>query len=136
MVTKAEFNAANRRASRNRGSSPRILSARYDRRAHRILLDLNTRVHLAFSPDDVEGMQDATASQLSTIEISPSGHGIHIPALDADLLLPALLEGFLGSRKWMAARLGAAGGSTTSEVKAAASRQNGKLGGRPRRVAS
>jgi hypothetical protein len=49
---------------------------------------------------------------LSKIEISPSGLGLHFPAIDADLYLPALLDGFLGSRRWMAspnsARLAAA----------------------------
>jgi hypothetical protein len=39
------------------------------------------------------------------MEISPSGLGIHFPRLDADLYLPTILEGFLGSRKWMASTL-------------------------------
>jgi hypothetical protein len=47
-------------------------------------------------------LEKATPAQLEPIEISPSGFGIHFPKLDADLYLPALLEGFLGSRKWMA----------------------------------
>ncbi|MBQ1763160.1 MAG: DUF2442 domain-containing protein, partial [Aquincola sp.] len=68
------------------------------------------------------------------IEVSPSGLGLHVPALDADLYLPALLDGFFGSRKWMAASLGQAGGRASTQAKAAASRANGKLGGRPRKV--
>ena len=51
---------------------------------------------------------------MSEIEISPSGLGIHFPRLDADLYLPALLEGFLGSRLWMAAEMGKRGGKATS----------------------
>ena len=54
--------------------------------------------------------------------------------LDADLYLPALLEGFLGSRKWMARRLGMAGGKSRSAAKKLAARNNGKLGGRPKKV--
>jgi hypothetical protein len=71
---------------------------------------------------------------LDEIEISPSGFGIHFPKLDADLYLPAILHGFLGSRKWMASRLGQAGGKSRSAAKQKASRANGKLGGRPRKL--
>ena len=42
--------------------------------------------------------------------------------------MPALLESILG----FVARMGALGGKSRSEAKAAASRENGKLGGRPR----
>jgi hypothetical protein len=48
--------------------------------------------------------------------------------------VPALLEGVLGSKRWMAAQLGAAGGRTRSAANAAASRENGKRGGRPAKV--
>ncbi len=70
------------------------------------------------------------------IEITPSGLGIHFPELDADLYIPALLEGVLGSRKWMAARLGAAGGGRISAAKRRASRANGRLGGGPKKAAA
>lgn len=69
------------------------------------------------------------------IEISPGGLGLHFPMLDADLYLPALLEGIFGSRKWMAGMMGRSGGLTKSPAKAAASRENGKIGGRPRKPA-
>jgi hypothetical protein len=59
---------------------------------------------------------------------------LHFPALDADLYLPGLLQGFLGSRRWMAAQLGKAGSRATSAAKTAAARANGKLGGRPKKA--
>lgn len=62
------------------------------------------------------------------------GLGIHFPRLDADLCLPALLEGFLGSRCWIAAEMGKAGGKATTEAKAIAARENGRLGGRPKKA--
>ena len=61
------------------------------------------------------------------------GFGLHFPKLDADIYLPALLEGILGSRNWVAAHLGALGGRAKSRAKAAASRRNGRLGGRPKK---
>ena len=78
----------------------------------------------------------ASREDLTTIELEPFGLGIHFPRLDADFYVPALLEGMLGSRSWMAAQLGAAGGRARSSAKAAASRANGKRGGRPRKTAT
>ena len=91
---------------------------------------------VAFPPNVVQGLENARASQLEPIEISPSGFGIHFPKLDADLYLPALLEGVFGSKRWMAARLGALGGRSKSTAKTSASRKNGRLGGRPKKGAA
>ena len=35
------------------------------------------------------------------------------PAVDADLYVPSLLEGMLGSKTWMASRLGQVGGQSS-----------------------
>jgi hypothetical protein len=78
-------------------------------------------------------LEHARAAQLDPIEISPSGFGIHFPKLDADLYLPALLEGFLGSKKWMASRMGSAAGKSRSAAKTSAAKRNGRLGGRPKK---
>lgn len=136
MTTTETITKANQRAAQLRKTTPIATAARYDRKAERIILTLSSKVELMFSPQNAQGLEHATPSELSAIEISPSGYGIHFPRLDADLYLPALLEGFLGSRKWMAARLGAAGGSTRSKPKAAAARANGALGGRPKKLAT
>ena len=112
-------------------SIPHAVAAHYDRQADRIVVALNTGIDLSFSPRNAQGLENATAAELAEIEITPPGFGLHWPKLDADLYVPALLEGILGSRRWMAARLGAAGGRSRSKVKAAASRKNGKRGGRP-----
>lgn len=90
-------------------------------------------VDVAFAPEDAEGLESATAAELEPIEISQSGLGIHFPKLDADLYLPALLEGFLGSRQWMAARLGTTGGQSRSAAKRKAAKKNGKLGSQPKK---
>ncbi len=132
MASPEEFEAANARgAEKLRG--PLAVRARYDRRLRRIVIRLNTGLDISFLPGDAQGLEGAMSSELEDIEISPSGLGIHFPKLDADLYLPALLQGFMGSEKWAAARLGARGGKVKSEAKAIAARQNGSRGGRPRR---
>ncbi len=113
----------------------RTVSAHYDRKTGRVVLQLSSKLIVSFAPGDVEGLEHATPGQLEGIEISPSGFGIHFPAVDADLYVPSLLEGVLGSKTWMASRLGQVGGQSRSRAKKTASRANGKLGGRPRKAA-
>ena len=134
MATHDDFYLANKRARNLQATIPKALAAHYDRRIGRIVIRLSSGLDVAFSPHDAQGLENAKASQLDEIEISPSGLGMHFPKLDADLYLPSLLEGFLGSRKWMAARLGAIGGKSRSQAKRFASKRNGKLGGRPRKA--
>ena len=95
---------------------------------------LDSGLEVAFSPKLAQGLEQAHPDDLSDAEISPSGLGIHFPRLDADIYLPSLLEGLLGSKSWMAAERGKRGGSASTEAKAAASRKNGKLGGRPKKL--
>jgi hypothetical protein len=114
--------AANTRASARLARTPTATAARYDRRCGRVVIDLSSGLSIAFKPQQVQGLEHATPEQLRTIDISPSGFGLHFPALDADLYLPGLLQGFLGSRRWMAAQLGKAGGRATSAAKTAAAR--------------
>ena len=133
MATPSVIEKANRRAAERKASTPVATAARYDRKADRVILSLSTNLEIMFSPKNAQGLEHAKPSQLEPIEISPSGYGIHFPKLDADLYLPALLEGFLGSRKWMASRLGAQGGKSRTTAKASAARANGTLGGRPRK---
>ncbi len=135
MESHDNFETANQKAQKLQASLPRAVSAHYDRRIGRIVVRLNSRFDVTFSPRDAEGLESATPAQLEPIEVSPSGFGIHFPKLDADIYLPALLEGFLGSRKWMASRMGAAGGRSRSKAKASAAKKNGRLGGRPKKRA-
>jgi hypothetical protein len=131
MASRDDFKRANQRAKDLEARIPRAVSAQYDRKTGRIVVHLSSGLIVSFSPADVEGLQDARPSQFKEIQISPSGFGIHVPALDADLYVPSLLEGFLGSKAWMASRLGQRGGQSRSKRKRVASRANGKLGGRP-----
>jgi len=115
-------------------AGPTAVTAHYDLPTARLRITLSNGLELAFPPYLAEGLADAEPDDLADIELSPTGLGLHFPRLDADLYLPALLQGVMGSSKWMAQALGAKGGSSTSSTKAAAARENGKLGGRPRQA--
>jgi hypothetical protein len=96
---KDELEAANKRAAARLSRTPVAVSAHYDRRIGRLVVDLNTGLQIAFKPHDAQGLEEAKPEQLANIEISPSGLGLHFPALDADLYLPGLLEGLLGYKR-------------------------------------
>src|SRR4029453_11547131 len=132
--SKEAIAAANKRASARLARTPTATAARYDRRSGRVVIELRSGLDIALKPQQAQGLEHATAEQLRTIDISPSGLGLHFPALDADLYLPGLLQGFLGSRRWMAGQLGKTGGRAKSAAKTAAARANGKLGGRPKKA--
>jgi Protein of unknown function (DUF2442) len=131
-----EFETAIQRAKRRQASQPVATSARYDRERDRIVVELDTGSEFAFPRLQAQGLEAAKPSDLDKIEISPSGFGLHFPKLDADLWLPALLQGIFGSKNWIAAQLGTRGGRAKSKAKARAARVNGKLGGRPRKTKS
>jgi hypothetical protein len=136
MISHKEFLAAKRRAKMMQANNPMAISARYNKKMNRIIISLSTKVEVMFNPADVQGLENAKTSQLEEIEVTPSGFGLYFPDLDEGINILNLLEGTMGSRKWMAARLGAAGGSSRSKPKAAAARANGSLGGRPRKLAA
>lgn len=133
MARADDITRANWRAAERRKLQPRAVTAKFDRTQGKVVVELSTGLTIAFRPRDAQGLEKASPAELSPIEISPSGFGLHFPRLEADLYLPALLEGFFGSRKWAAAQLGARGGKARSAAKASAARVNGALGGRPRK---
>lgn len=133
-ITDHELKLAEKRMAAVREAGHAV-SARYDRRRSRMVVTLNTGVELAFPTRLAEGLADASPEDLADVEISPAGLGLHWPRLDADLYVPALLQCVFGSKGWMARELGAEGGRSRTLAKIAASRENGRKGGRPRKVA-
>lgn len=133
MAHREEYVRANARGARRRRVTARAISAVFDKEHGRIVVELSTGLMIAFRPGDAQGLEGAGPMDLKQIEISRSGFGLHFPRIDVDLYIPALLEGFFGSRRWMAAQLGSRGGQATSTAKAEAARANGLLGGRPRK---
>jgi len=107
MVSREAFTAATARGQELKAAGPIAVAARYDRRIGRIVLALSSGIEVALRPRDLEGLERAKPHELEPIEISPSGLGLHFPKLDADLYLPALLEGVFGSRRHMAERTAA-----------------------------
>lgn len=132
-VILAQLPAARAHSARERKAGRRALSARYDRRTGRIVLELTGGYLFGFPVKPVPMLAQASAAQLAAVEVSPGGGALHWEALDADLSVPGLLLASVG-RAQRLSELARLAGQTTSQAKSAAARTNGAKGGRPRKV--
>jgi hypothetical protein len=123
-IDEAAFKKAVAKASRTK-VAPHALAARYDRRRHKVWVKLDSGIDFSFDPRRAHGLDEASADDLVGVTVEGVGSTLHFPKLDADFSVARLLEGFLGPLEW-----------TKREARAAASRENGKRGGRPRKEAT
>ena len=101
MINRRTLENANRHAAERLQAGPVVLATRYDEGLDRAVIELDTGIEIVFPPRRAQGLETACPADLSPIEISPSGLGLHFPKLDADLYLPSLLDGFFGSKRWV-----------------------------------
>ncbi|HTR76961.1 MAG TPA: DUF2442 domain-containing protein [Gemmatimonadaceae bacterium] len=127
----AQIPAARAREARERKAGRRALAAYYDRRARRVMMELTTGYLFGFPVGSIPALANAAPQDLSAVEVSPGGGGLHWESLDVDLSVPGLLLSAIG-RSQRFSELARLAGQTRSRAKAAASRANGAKGGRPR----
>ncbi len=127
-----EIRIARSRDARERAMGMRATSARYDRRAMRILLELSNGCLFGFPVSRVDALAAASPSQLAAVEVSPGGSALRWDALDVDLSFAGLLLDAVGRRQRLQ-ELARLAGQVTSKAKARAARENGAKGGRPRK---
>lgn len=128
--------AAARQAERA-SHEPTASAVRYDSDSRKFTLELANGTAFIFPADLCQGLRGASHEDLAAVELTPGGYGLHWEALDADLGIAGLLQGFFGGPVWMdrlRRELAAKGGRSRSAAKIAAVRENGKKGGRPRKA--
>ncbi|WP_455233343.1 DUF2442 domain-containing protein [Geopseudomonas aromaticivorans] len=92
MIDSKEFNEANDRAAELMKDFPRAVSACYESGLDRLLIVLSAGVRMVLPRRRCAELNDAQPADLIDIEISPSGYGLHFPAIDVDIYLPPLLD--------------------------------------------
>jgi hypothetical protein len=102
----AEWAKAEERGRVEMATKPRALSARYDRKSGRIVVELVNGSLFEFPARLAQGLQSATDDQLAEVEILGVGFGLHWEALDADLKVESLMAGRFGSTRYMIDRFG------------------------------
>ncbi|WP_324779770.1 DUF2442 domain-containing protein [Thiobacillus sedimenti] len=90
-VTAADFGLANARAEVTRARFSAARAAWFDDENGRVVVELETGLQLSFRPNRVPGLEGTSPEDLREMVVSPSGLGLHLPRIDADVYLPALL---------------------------------------------
>jgi hypothetical protein len=103
-ISDEEFELANQCGEESRARFSPAVEVRYDEPTATLLIRLESGVSIVVPAAAIQGLEAASPEQRGHVEISPAGLGIHFPALDVDIYLPALLEGSLGTKRWMATR--------------------------------
>lgn len=138
-LTEEELNAQIAQAKKNAQEAdkhePRAIAARYERESGRIVVDLKNGTTFIFPVEMGQGLAGASPDDLAEVDVSPSGYGLHWAKLNVDLAVPSLVIGIFGTEAWMS-ELARRMGKAKSEAKAAAARENGKKGGRPKKASS
>lgn len=96
-----EYDNAARRGRRELAVEPRARNAYYDCSSRQIVVELRNKTTFAFPCELAQGLAGAREKDLETIEITPSGTGLHWPALDVDFSLSGLMRGVFGTESWM-----------------------------------
>jgi hypothetical protein len=124
-------------AARKAGAAvgPVVTAARYRRASGKLEIEYANGVTLSVPVAIIQELRlagEASAADLAKIEVWGAGHDLYFPRLEVFVHAPSLLQGVFGTKAWMR-ELARGMGSATSPEKAAAARENGKKGGRPRK---
>ena len=121
------------RVARKRGHRARAVH--YDRVTGRIVVELSSGVLFAFPVASVPALRRAAPIELAHVTLNASGSVLSWQALDVDVSVAGLLLAAVDPAERVR-HFAALAGRATSPAKAAAARENGAKGGRPRKVAT
>jgi hypothetical protein len=127
---KREPTAEEIEAARKRGKAEMAagaIAANYDRRRDTVVLTMRSGAIATIPRSLIPVVAHAGPRAAADVELSPMGTSIRFPALDADFAVQGLIRSAFGVNE--ANRIA---GATKSSARAAASRVNGRKGGRPR----
>lgn len=107
-----------------------VVRAHYNRKVDALDLTLRKGIAVSIPRKQIRELVNADPADLLGVEIQPGGDGISFRKIDVDIYVPGLLADELGTI--FAKALGHKTRGRSSKKKAAASRANGRKGGRPR----
>lgn len=110
-------------------TEPRAVAASYDAKQGRVVVDLQDGLTFAFPASRYPELQALAAHQLSQVQVTRSGYGLHWNEADLHLAVPQVVADVFG--RWVAQSTGREGGRSRSPAKREAARKNALQGGRP-----
>lgn len=109
---------------------PRAHHAWYDREADRIVVELKSGAGFSLPPSMLDELDGFTSDQLAGVRPHAHGEALAWDELDVHISVPGILAHILGPE--MVRAFARKGGQARGGRKAAAARENGRKGGRPR----
>jgi len=129
-ISDKEFERQLREARKKTVSEPEAIAVQY--KNGRVFVELASGWNFNFNPRDFEEFASATETDLETIGLW-GRYTLACPNLDVHIGIGAIILKLIGE-KFLASELSRRRGQTKSERKQNASRENGKLGGRPKKI--
>jgi hypothetical protein len=128
-ISKAEFE----RLLAEPEGARRPISASFLAESDELEILLAPGVRLCISLQLLPELSGASPAELGDVRLSPAGGAIDFPKLDQHISVDGMLGDVLPG-PLLSAAFASCGGRARSEAKASAARQNGKKGGRPRKL--
>ncbi len=127
-----QYREATKRGEESLKHDPRAISASYQN--GEVSVRLMSGWSFSFDPRRYKFLKNATDEELSDVKPLGLGFALEWESIDQHLGVGPLILDLIGE-KYIATEVGRRNGSATSIRKKAASKANGKLGGRPKKVA-
>ncbi len=83
-------------------TEPRAITAYYESNDRTVTVRLRSGASFRFPVDIVQGLSGAETQDLTQVEVTPMGDGLHWENLNTDFTIAGLLAGRFGTKKWMA----------------------------------
>lgn len=135
--TEADLARGKEAGERVKRESPLATRVAYQKDSGVVLLTLATGASLAIPLSFIDELRELDPARLDELEVDLGGKGVVLECCDVNISVEGLVLDALGAPGWKKALrahlLREVAGSRT-EKKAAASRENGKKGGRPRKA--
>jgi hypothetical protein len=96
------FIEATRRGEEELARAPKAVSAKFDRKTKRLVVELKNGVVFMIPTDLIQGLRGASAVDISAVELWMEGMYLHWEKLDVDFRVSSLMNGVFGTPKWMA----------------------------------
>jgi hypothetical protein len=128
-----QIEAAIVRQTNKEVTEPQACNVLYKSTSRKIVIECDNGCKFECPISLLQGICDLSDDEISQVKLTPAGWGLTWENAEIDLGVNELVQGIFGTKAWMK-KIAAKGGCSKSAKKRAASRINGKKGGRPRKV--
>jgi len=96
-----QFSEATRRGKEDLKNSTRAISAKYDDKTRRLIVELQNGICFMIPTDLIQGLRGAAEDDLKKVELWLEGLYLHWEKLDVDFQVSSLMQGIFGTKNWM-----------------------------------